>query len=141
MHLRLGFIGELRLANRIARALKGEVVVSYGLPAGRQGPDVISVGPDGTIRVWDSKWRTRTMRITSGAHEKEQSLALAATEVERQVEAAITAGRLTPEAAAKAAENAAKGNFFVITVGTGNAHGGMVTAVEGRKFVLDPRKK
>ena len=54
-HLRSGYVGELKLANRIVSALKGEIVIHYGMPAGRRGPDVISVSPDGTISVWGLK--------------------------------------------------------------------------------------
>ena len=139
-HLRNGYIGELRLANRIVSALTDEIVVHYGMPAGLRGPDVISVGPDGTISVWDSKWRTDPTSISRGGHETERSLNRVRDAVREQVQLAIESGRLPPEVAARALENATKGNFLVITVGTGSAHGGVVKSVQNGKYV-DPRGK
>lgn len=133
-HLRRGYIGELRLANRIVAALKDEVVVHYGMPAGMRGPDVISVAPDGTISVWDSKWRMGPRLISTGGHLSKLSLELAQKEVKKQIDLAVKSGRLSSEAAVKAAENAAKGNFFIITVGTGNAHGGVVRSVQNGEY-------
>jgi len=120
--------------------LKDETVIHYGMPAGMRGPDVISVGPDGTISVWDSKWRTDPMSISRGGHETERSLNRVRDTVREQVQLAIDSGRLPPEVAAKALENATKGNFLVITVGTGSAHGGVVKSVQNGKYV-DPRGK
>jgi hypothetical protein len=139
-HLRSGYVGELKLANRIVTALEDEVVVHYGMPAGRRGPDVISVDPDGRISVWDSKWRTGPRLISSGAHQSELSLKQAWTDVRTQIELAVEAGRLSPEAGARALENATKGNFSIITVGTGNAHGGVVRPVQAGKY-SDTRSK
>lgn len=139
-HLRSGYVGELKLANRIVTALKDEIVVHYGMPAGFRGPDAISVGPDGTISVWDSKWRTDPSSISRGGHETERSLKRVKDAVREQVQLAIESGRLPPQGAAKASENANKGNFLVITVGTGNAHGGVVRSVQNGKYV-DPRGK
>lgn len=139
-HLRSGYLGELRLANRIVSALKDEIVIHYGMPAGLRGPDVISVGPDGTISVWDSKWRTDPTSISRGGHETERSLNRVRDAVREQVQLAIESGRLPPEFAAKASENATKGNFLVVTVGTGSAHGGVVKSVQNGKHV-DPRGK
>lgn len=88
----------------------------YEMPVGRRGPDVISVAPDGTTPVGDSKWR---MRLNStGGHQSQLSLEL----VQNQ-------GRLSSGVGAKTSENAAEGNFFIIAVGTGNAHGGVMRSV------------
>lgn len=133
-HLRSGYVGELRLANRIVTALKDETVIRYGMPAGVRGPDIISVAPDGTISVWDSKWRTGPRLISSGGHQRQASLDLAWQEVQRQVDLAVKSGRLSPETGQKARENAIKGNFLVITVGTGSAHGGVVKVVQNGKY-------
>lgn len=133
-HLRRGYIGELKLANRIVAALKDEVVVHYGMPAGMRGPDVISVAPDGTISVWDSKWRTAPNLIGRGGHRSDASLKNVWDKVKVEIPLAVKSGRLSAEAGARAQENAEKGNFFVITVGTGNAHGGVVRSVEGGKY-------
>jgi len=32
-------------------------VVEFGRTAGERGPDAISVGGDGEVHFWDSKWR------------------------------------------------------------------------------------
>jgi hypothetical protein len=133
-HLRSGYIGELKLANRIVTALKDEVVVHYGMPAGMRGPDVISVAPDGTISVWDSKWRTGPRLISRGGHQSDSSLDHVWKKVRAEIELAAESGRLPPDIGAKALENAANGNFLVITVGTGNAHGGVVRSVQGGKY-------
>lgn len=116
-HLRNGYVGEIRLANRIVAALKDEVVVHYGMPAGIRGPDVISVAPDGTISVWDSKWRTAPNLISKGGHQSDASLKNVWHKVKVEIPLAVRSGRLSAEAGAKALENADKGNFFVITVG------------------------
>jgi hypothetical protein len=133
-HLRSGYVGELRLANRIVTALKDETVIHYGMPAGVRGPDIISVAPDGTISVWDSKWRTGPRLISSGGHQHQTSLDLAWQEVQRQVDLAVKSGRLSPETGQKARENAIKGDFLVITVGTGSAHGGVVKVVQNGRY-------
>jgi hypothetical protein len=114
--------------------------VHYGMPAGVRGPDIISVDPDGTISVWDSKWRTGPSLISRGGHQSDTSLKLARDEVRKQIELAVKSGRLSSESGAKASENAAKGNFFVITVGTGNAHGGVVRSVQNGEY-SDTRSK
>jgi hypothetical protein len=134
-HLRSGYVGELKLANRIVSALKDEIVVHYGMPAGLRGPDVISVSPDGTISVWDSKWRTDPSSISRGGHQTEESLQRAWDAVQREVKLAVKSGRLPPDVAAKALGNATKGDFLVITVGTGNAHGGVVRYVRDGKYI------
>jgi hypothetical protein len=134
-HLRSGYVGELKLANRIVSALKDEIVVHYGMPAGLRGPDIISVGPDGTISVWDSKWRTGQSLISRGGHATEESLTRAWHAVRDQIQLAVKSGRLPPEVGAKATANAIKGDFLVITVGTGNAHGGVVRPVQNGKYV------
>jgi len=138
-HLRSGYVGELKLANRIVTALKGETVIHYGMPAGVRGPDVISVAPDGTVTVWDSKWRTGPRFIGSGGHQAQASLDLAWQEVKKQVDLAVKSGRLSPETGQKARENAKKGDFVVVTVGTGSAHGGVVKVVQNGKY-LDPEQ-
>jgi hypothetical protein len=135
-HLRSGYIGELELANRIVTTLKDEVVVHYGMPAGMRGPDVVSVAADGTISVWDSKWRMGPRLISRGGHQSDSSLDHVWKKVRAEIKLAVESGRLPPDTAAKALENAANGNFLVITVGTGNAHGGIVKSVEGGKYPL-----
>jgi len=139
-HLRSGYVGELKLANRIVTALPGEVVIHYGMAAGLRGPDVASIGPDGTIRVWDSKWRTEPRFISRSGHEQNKSLEHVVNAVRDQVKQAVESGRLLPEAGQRAVENATNRNFFVITVGTGNAHGGVVRSVQNGRYA-DTRSK
>jgi hypothetical protein len=43
---------------------------------------------------------------------------------------AIYAGRLAPEVGMKALKNAEAGNFIIATVGTGNAHEGLLEFVQ-----------
>ena len=78
-------------------ALEDEVVVHYGMPAGARGPDLISVGPDGTISVWDSKSRTDPNLISRGGHETDESLKRAWDAVRKEVQLARTIPRPVPE--------------------------------------------
>lgn len=130
-HLRNGYRGELELANRIVTALPNEIVIHYGLPAGRQGPDVISVSPNGTISIWDSKWRSGQRSISPGqrAHQSKDSLDNVQWELRRLIREAVTAGRLPEDIAAMARRNVNAGNFDIYTIGTGNAHGGVAESV------------
>lgn len=130
-HLRDGYRGELQLANRIVAALPDEIVIHYGMPAGRQGPDVISVSRDGTISVWDSKWRTglRSIGPSQGAHQGGKSLRALYFEIRRHISDAIESGHLTPDVGAAAMKNASAQNFDIYTIGTGNAHNGVVQYV------------
>lgn len=130
-NLRDGYCGELVLGNRLVAILPDEVVIHYGMPAGWNGPDVISIGPTGTISVWDSKWRDQPRHINSNdrAHQGETSLKGLEWEVIRRIAAAVNSGRLSPEVATIAYENLRKGNYDIYTIGTGNAHGGVMQPV------------
>src|SRR5205814_1941151 len=100
--------------------------------------DIISVSPNGDISVWDSKWRRRPQSIgnAAGAHQTELSLKTARKLVDESVQDAIRSGRIPPNTimAQKVSENAGKGNFTINTVGTGDAHGGVVTCVRDGAF-------
>jgi hypothetical protein len=65
----------------------------------------------------------------------DESLVRASYVVRKEIQLAVASGRLPPEVGAKALENATKGDFLVITVGTGNAHGGVVRSVQNGKYV------
>lgn len=104
------------------------------MPAGRSGPDVISLSPSGVVSVWDSKWRSGQRSIGPGerAHQGDDSFDSLQWELRRQIREAVNSGRLSPEIAAMATKNVNAGNFDIYTIGTGNAHGGVAEAVRGR---------
>jgi hypothetical protein len=53
----MGFISELRLANRVAEA--GGVVIQYGHKITEHGADIISIDPaTGKVTLWDSKYHS-----------------------------------------------------------------------------------
>jgi hypothetical protein len=58
-----GYKGELELKNRIEEAVPYEKFVHYGNPAGDQGPDVLTIGPDGRFMEWDSRSRLAKRRV------------------------------------------------------------------------------
>jgi hypothetical protein len=140
-HLRDGYRGELQLANRIVAALPNETVIHYGMPAGRQGPDVISISRDGTISVWDSKWRSGQRSIGPGqrAHQSNDSLDALYWEILRHIQMAGRSGRLPPDVAALALKNITARNFDIYTIGTGNAHSGVAQPVRNGA-PTDPRR-
>jgi hypothetical protein len=101
------------------------------MPAGRQGPDVISLSPNGIVSVWDSKWRSGQRSISPGAraHQSEGSVLSLQWELRQQISDAVRSGRLAPDIAAMARKNVDAGNIDIYTIGTGNAHGGVAEPV------------
>ena len=67
------------------------------------------------------------------AHQGSQSLDRLCDQVQQQVKDAVDSGRLPLHIATKAMENAIAQNFFINTVGTGNAHGGVTQYIKGCK--------
>jgi filamentous hemagglutinin len=130
-HLRNGYRGELVLANRIVHALPNEIVIHYGMPAGLQGPDVISINLNGTVSVWDSKWRTGQRSISPGqrGHQSATSLDDLYWEIRKYIRMAVRSGHLPPDVGAAAMKNMSERNFDIYTVGTGNAHSGVAQSV------------
>lgn len=130
-HLRNGYRGELELANRIVTTLPNEIVIHYGMPAGRQGPDVISISREGTISVWDSKWRSgqRSIGPGQGAHQAERSLNALYWEILKQIRLAVRSGHLPPDVGVLAMKNITARKFDIYTIGTGNAHSGVAQSV------------
>jgi hypothetical protein len=59
---RTGFDGEVRLATEL-HSQSGQFVVAYGNGDGRQGVDLITVGPDGRVTLWDNKFRSNPTTI------------------------------------------------------------------------------
>lgn len=59
---RTGFDGEVRLATEL-HSQTGQFVVAYGNGDGIQGVDLITVGPDGKVTLWDNKYRSNPTTI------------------------------------------------------------------------------
>lgn len=120
--------------------MSATAILHYGMRAGLHGPDVISANTkDGGITVWDSKARgwPKSIGTSTGAHQGSDSLRLAWDRVKDEVRLAVESGRIPPEAAQKALENAEKGNFLINTIGTDKAHGGVVMRVQNGTFSDD----
>ena len=135
---RAGFYGELTVANHIAAA--GDKVVRFGNRAGVNGPDIVSVGRNGEVTIWDSKWRTADVPLGPSArpHQSENALQAALKEARESIVVARNAGRLSPEVAERALANL-EGNYTIVTVPTGNARGGYVEQVKNQLRVLKDR--
>ena len=129
-HLRKALIGEFELVNRIRTVRPDEIIVHFGNAPGAQGPDVLSIGRDRLINVWDSKSR-------SGERSVGPSMAASANLDRRKIEAyvwkAVNEGRLSREVALEALKKFYDGNYNILTVGTGNAHDGLVESFRRRK--------
>jgi len=141
---RKGLRGEFGLANEIARHFPDHTIIEFGRKAGERGPDVISVDPNGKIYLIDSKWRSSNTSIGPGrrAHQTEKSLQGALKHVEEGIPKAVTSGRLSSEAAARAQENLDKGDVTIVTVGTGSARNGVIERiVGGERAVVHPKRR
>jgi hypothetical protein len=129
-HLRQALIGEFELVNRIRTVRPDEIIVHFGNAPGVQGPDVLSIGRDRLINAWDSKSR-------SGEHSVGPSMAASANLDRRKIEAyvwkAVNEGRLPRDVALEALKKFYNGNHNILTVGTGNAHDGLVESFRRRK--------
>lgn len=128
---RKGAVGEFHLANRAVERIPGETVIYYGIPGGATGADIISVSKNGTISVWDSKWRGSVRSITElmRGYQRAETVAGLVRQVRRIVADAVSRGELDRVDALKALRNASAGNFFINTIGTGEAHSGVVQQV------------
>jgi hypothetical protein len=128
-HLK-GYIGEAELAN-LVQARGNHFVVHFGNAPGVQGPDVLSIGPDGRFMVWDSKARSAERSVGPSMA---AAVSLDLTQLRAYVAREIKSGRLPPELGYHAMKEFEKyGNYNVCTVGTANAHNGYVETVRGRK--------
>jgi hypothetical protein len=121
-HLRKALIGEYDLVNRIKAVRPDEVILHYGNAPGVQGPDVLSIGRDRIINVWDSKSRSAARSVgpsmaASSNFDRER--------VRAHVLKAIEEGRLSREVGLEALRKFYDGTYNVLTVGTGNAHDGL----------------
>jgi hypothetical protein len=121
-----GYKGELELKNRIEKAVPYEKFVHYGNPAGDQGPDVLTIGPDNRFMEWDSRSRMATRRLGPSMA---SSASLKSDDVRIYVWNAIRSRAVAPDAGAKALQELDEGNYNVCTVGTGNAYDGYFESV------------
>jgi len=124
-----GYKGELELKNRIEKAVPYEKFVHYGNPAGDQGPDVLTIGPDNRFMEWDSRSRMAERRLGPSMA---GSAGLQPEDVKIYVWNAIRSRAIAPEAGAKALQELAEGNYNLCTVGTGNAYDGYFESVRNR---------
>jgi hypothetical protein len=127
-HLK-GYIGEAELAN-VVQAQGNHFVVHFGNAPGVQGPDVLSIGPDGRFMAWDSKARSAERSVGPSMA---TSSFLKLEELQAYVEREITSGRLPSELGYYALREFDDGNYNVCTVGTANAHNGYVETIRNRK--------
>jgi filamentous hemagglutinin len=111
-----GYAAELQLANRVAD-LPGETVVRYGSNVNTTGADIISVNVDGTVTLWDSKFRSNPKIIESSPTFVVDSRTLA--NAVEQAKLAITASNMPPAVKGAALENLRAGNFVANTPGAG----------------------
>jgi hypothetical protein len=129
-HLRKALIGEFELVNRIRTVRPDEIIVHFGNAPGAQGPDVLSIGRDRLINAWDSKSR-------SGERSVGPSMVASAKLDRRKIESyvwkAVSEGRLSRDIALEALKKFYDGNYNILTVGTGNAHDGLVESFRKRK--------
>jgi hypothetical protein len=128
--LRKALIGEFELVNRIRTVRPDEIIVHFGNAPGAQGPDVLSIGRDRLINAWDSKSR-------SGERSVGPSMVASAKLDRRKIESyvwkAVSEGRLSRDIALEALKKFYDGNYNILTVGTGNAHDGLVESFRKRK--------
>lgn len=130
-NIRKGYIGELMLANRILQALPDDVVVHYGNAGGKNGPDVVSISPSGEVRVFDSKYRLREQAVTPGMRGLKGEVGSYDKSVGKSIDRAVQEGRLTPDRAEAAKRDMGNSRVTILTIGTGNARGGVVDQVDG----------
>jgi hypothetical protein len=121
-----GYKGELELKNRIEKAVPYEKFVHYGNPAGDQGPDVLTIGPDGRFMEWDSRSRMAKRRLGPSMA---GSTGLEPEGVKIYVWNAIVSRAIAPDAGARALQELTDGNYNICTVGTGNAYDGYFESV------------
>jgi hypothetical protein len=116
---RIGYLTELRFANTIA-ADPRQTVVRWGSNVNSPGADIVSVRDDGTVSLWDTKFRSNPMNIPGSSTFSPGSTALANAleQATRAIERNIT---LPPNVRTQALANLAVGNFNAHTPGAGAA--------------------
>ena len=123
---RTGYKGELELeeSHRESRSIRE--IVHYGNPAGDQGPDVLTIGPDDHFMEWDPRSRMAERRVTPSMASK---ASLKYKLAQDYAWSAIRSRAVAPDAAVKALQELNDGNYNICTVGTGNAYDGYFEAV------------
>ena len=116
-----GYKGDLELKNRIEKAVPYERFVHYGNPAGDQGPDVLSLGPNDELTEWDSKSRSVPRRIGPGMTSK---ASIKYQRAQQYIWSAIRSRAISPASGVKALQKLDDGNYNVCVVGTGNGYDG-----------------
>jgi filamentous hemagglutinin len=125
-----GFQSELRLANDIAD-LDGQTVVKYGDRVGTRGADIVSVGNDGTVSLWDSKFRSADVNIKSSPTFTDASRLNNAMNDARI--AVSNAPNLSAGVRAQALQNIARGNARALTIQAGQVRNSVVTFIVKNK--------
>jgi hypothetical protein len=110
---RTGFDGEVRLANEL-HSQTGQFVVAYGNGDGKQGVDLITVGPDGKVTLWDNKFRSNPTTIGASP------AATVRNDAElKNYQAQIRKSALPDELKAKAIKDLGNGIYRAVTAGDG----------------------
>lgn len=122
---KVGFDGEVRLAQEIQAKVPGQVVISYGNGAGVQGADVVTVDADGNVYLYDNRVRNSgtngssapktTIQDSSALIPKGKGEKSAATKAIDDIEASNLPKHIKEIAKAKLSD----GTYFAITVGDG----------------------
>src|SRR4029450_4894666 len=122
-----GYRGDLEPTNPLQKAVPYEQFVHYGNPAGDQGPDVLTIGPDGRFMEWDSRSRMAKRQLGPSMA---SAASLETRDLRDYVWNAIRSRAVAPDAGVKALQELKAGNYNICTVGTGNAYDGYFEAVQ-----------
>ena len=126
-----GYRAELEFANTIA-AIPGENVVRFGSNVNTSGADIISVNANGTVSLFDTKFRSNPVDVKPTTTFAQDSRPLAKALVEARI-AIDKSTTLSPATKAKALENLDAGNFNAHTPGAGAARNSAITRFCGNK--------
>jgi filamentous hemagglutinin len=112
-----GYVAELNTANDVA-GISGETVVKYGDEAGTHGADIVSVNQDGSVNLWDAKFRSSRSDVGESTTFSPGSSALngALNDAAGYIE---NASNISDELRQAALTNLEEGNYRLITVGQG----------------------
>lgn len=119
-----GYTEELKLANSVA-SLPSETVLRYGDMVGTRGADIISVNANGTVTLWDNKFRSSgstglkassTFDLKPGGNGGPTDRFANAI---KQARDTIDASNLPPALKAAALKNIEAGNFVTNTPASG----------------------
>ena len=119
-----GYRAELEFANRVA-AIPGETVVRFGSNVNTPGADIISVRADGTVSLFDAKFRSNPSNVQPTTTFAQGSNTLRRALVEARD--AIEASNLPEAVKVRARANLDAGNFNAHTPGAGAARNSVIT--------------